>query len=269
MSQLGDKFVAAPGYLSKKFRIDQNTQKLILIRTFPLNLTSAIFYGKILTALPERISLEVLGTGSTRLSQAERVPLGKMAAFAQFGEGVIPEILDISAGTVTQYIPLVLAPIGIGLMPGDNSYCLVENMIEGVTYQVYAIQTPTTSNIAYEYLEQSVLAGDKHRKIDVGGVTNAVFPVQGLQKLVLYYSGAGTCEYTPMELQFMNAEGNDVEILSRSFLSSASQPTDYVSGSMTSEAIILRTNALDKIEVYTDGQLYEYVTIGEIDRNAR
>jgi hypothetical protein len=38
---------------------------------------------------------------------------------------------------------------------------------------------------------------------------------------------------------------------------------------MFSQAIVLLTTALAKVEIHTDGNLYEYVTVGEIDRNAR
>lgn len=272
MSQLGDKFLAASGATSKKFRIDQDVQKLMIVRTFNSGdaAVPSLFYGRVLSALPERVSLEIQGLGSSRLSQGERIPLGKMAAFAQFGEGVIPEIFNVTTGIVRQYIPVVLGRVGVGLTAGDNSYLLLENCTPNITYTVYAIQTPTTGNLVYEYLEQSVLAGDKHRKISVASVTNVVLPVAGLQKLVVTYNGGRSCEYLPEELQFINAEGNDIEILTRSFIQgNLAQPTDYPSGAMSSEAIVLETLSVSQIEVYTDGNLYEYLTVGEINRDAR
>jgi hypothetical protein len=276
MSQLGDKFLASAG-ASKKFRIDQNTQKIMIKRTMPANVMPGAsgglgsLNGQVLTRLPERISLEIQGLGSTRLSQGERIPLGKMAVFAQFGEGVIAEY-GAPDGSVICYIPVVLASVGVGLIAGDNSFILLENPIAGATYEVYAIQTPTVGNLVYEYLEQSVLAGDKHRKVDVRGVRNAVLPVAGLNKVVVYYTGAGICEYTPTELLFLNAEANDIEALYSASSNNAGGAVGLytsVSGSMTSEAIVLSTDVIDQIEVYTDGNLYEYITIGEIDRNAR
>lgn len=275
MSKLGDKYTGVAGG-SKKFRIDQNTQKLMIKRTVPPNKMpgsangSGALDGKTLTRMPERISLEIQGLGSTRLSQGERIPLGKAALFAQFGEGVIAEVID-SEGNATCYIPVVLASIGVGLVAGDNSFILLESPIPGATYEVSAIQTPQVGNLVYEYLEQSVLAGDKHRKIDVRGVRNAVLPVAGLQKLVVYYNGAGTCEYSPEELLFLNAEANDIEVILSSASNNAGGASLYTAlyGSMTSEGIVLSTDVIDQIEVYTNGELYEYITIGETDRNGR
>jgi hypothetical protein len=268
MSQLGDKFISSAGKTTKKFRIDQNAQKLLIIRTFNPNSWTGL-NGRLLNAMPERVSLEIQGLGSTRLSQAERVPLGKMAAYAQFGEGVIAETI-LSDGTIKQYIPIVLAGVGVQLQAGDNSYLLLENCIlTDASYEVYAIQTPTTGNMVYQYLEQSVLGGDKHRKIDVSATRTVVLPVAGLSKLVVYYRGAGTCEYTATELQFLNAEGNDIEVLTSKYSANNLDTQSSVFGSMTSEVIVLKVDAVDQIEVYTDGNLYEYVTIGEIDRDAR
>lgn len=274
MSQLGDKFTGAAG-ASKKFRIDQNAQKIMIKRVISAALIAAApdklgtLSGQVLTRMPERVSLEIQGLGSTRISQGERIPLGKMAVFAQFGEGVIAETGDGSGGVIT-YIPIILASVGVGLIAGDNSYLLLENPIPGATYEVYAIQTPTVGNLVYEYLEQSVLAGDKHRKVDVSGVSNAVLPVAGLNKVVVYYRGAGTCEYTPTELLFLNAETNDVEAMySAPSANGGGGIYTSVTGSMSSEAIVLSTAVIDQIEVYTNGELYEYITIGEIDRNAR
>lgn len=263
MSKLQDTFTASSAQSSKKFRIDQDTQKILIVRTTPVADNAPLALGNgILSTLSERVSLEVQGLGSSRLSQGERIPLGKMAAFAQFGEGVIPEMSTDGGKTLKQFIPVILASVGVGLDAGDNSFILLENCVAGASYEVYAIQTPTVGNLVYEYLEQSVLAGDKHRKISVAGVDNIVMPVAGLQKLVVYYNGGGSCEYTPVELQFINAEGNDIETLS------LVGSTTRVYGSMGSEAIVLKTRLIEKIEVYTDGNLYEYVTIAEIDRNA-
>jgi hypothetical protein len=264
MSQIGEAYTAQGSGKSKKYRIDQDAQKVMIVRT-----TRYILRGMILSTLTERVSLEIQGLGSSRVSQGERIPLGKMAAFAQFGEGVIAESVA-QDGTVKQYIPVVLASVGVGLAAGDNFSLLIENMLDGATYEVFAIQTPTTGNMVYEYLEQSVLAGDKHRKIDVQTTRCAVLPKAGLQKLVVTYNGGRTCEYLPVELAFINAENNDVEVLTRTDVDPGNNEyTSSVTGSMSSEAIILKTDLLSQIEVFTDGNLYEYVTIGEIDRNAR
>lgn len=262
MSQLGESFKASTGNTSKKFRIDQNAQKIMIIRGGGADLD---FSDKVLTGMPEKVSLEIQGLGSSRLSQGERIPLGAMAVFAQFGEGVITQTINGSGQYINQFIPIVLASVGVNLTAGDNSFLLLENCVPGVTYQVFAIQTPTTGNLVYNYVNQSVLGGDKHRKVDVSDVQNLVLPVKGLEKLVVYYLGGATCEYLPNELQFINSEGNDIEI----FTSNAQTGVNSVNGSMTSEAIVLRTEKISQIEVFTDGNLYEYVTILEIDRSAR
>ncbi len=256
--------MATDAIRSKRFRIDQNSQKLMIRRSYvnPLGVVG------ILTSFPERITLEIQGLGSSRLSQAERIPLGKMAVWGQFGEGVIAETIKAD-NSISQNLPIVLASIGVNLAAGDNSSILIENCFPGMTYEVYALQTPTVGNLVYEYLEQSVLAGDKHRKVDVSSALGGVLPVAGLQKLVVTYGGGAQCEYLPEELQFINAEANDIEMLSRRIQANGGFDVYNVTGSMSSEAIVLKFGAITAIEVYTDGALYEYVTIGEIDRNAR
>lgn len=258
--KLQETFVATSGNTSKKFHIEDNVQKLLIIRTFTSGGNTA---GKLITAMPEHVSLEITGLGSSRLSQGERIPLGHMAIFAQFGEGVVHE--EYIGGVTRQFIPVVLASIGVNLGPGDTSHVLLEQCVVGASYEVYAIQTPQTGNLVYEYLLRSVLAGDRTKKILVEGVTNVILPVKGLEKVVAYYRGAGTCTYTPIELRFMNAELNDIENMQYNHETDVSN----VFGSMSSEGIVMRTELLEKFEVFTDNELYEYVTISEIDRNAR
>lgn len=266
MSQLGDAFTATSNNTSKKFRIDQDCQKVLIVRGC-YNGAGGALNGHLLTGLPERLSLEIQGTGSHRVSQGERIPLGKMAAWAQFGEGVVPENTDTN-GSAVQYIPVLLASIGVGLNPGDNSYLLLENCVPGVMYEVYAMQTPTVGTLIYDYQETSVLAGDKHRKVDVSAVIGVVIPNQGLNKLVVTFLGGRQCEYLPLELSFMNAELNDIETLTNFQDLNTGRVTSIVSGSFKSEAIVLKLDKIAQLEFYTDGNLYEYITVGEIDRNA-
>lgn len=273
MSQIGDTFTSTPGNTSKKLRIDQNAQKLLIVRTAGGDgnrLTTWPTTGHLLTRLTERISLEIQGLGSARLSQGERIPLGPIAAFAQYGEGVITEsVVGIAPNTVcTTYLPVVLASVGVELQAGDNSFIFIENAPVGCTYTVFAIQTPTTGNLVYEYMQQSVLGGDKHRKIDVSAVMAAVLPVQGLGKLIVTYNGGRQCEYTPLELSFINSENNDIESMMGTPTTTELQGS-IVSGSLFSEAIVLKLGVITQLEVYTDGNLYEYVTVAEIDRSAK
>lgn len=265
--QIQEPFTATSGNRTKKFRIDQNVQKVLIKRTCPaVNGQPHIIGDELVDGMPEKISLEIQGLGSSRISQGERIPLALMAAFAQFGEGVISEVVDGDNST-RAFIPVVLASVGVGLSAGDQSFLLLENAIEGATYTIFAIQTPTVGNLVYNYVEQQVLAGDKVRKIEVSGVQNAIFRSNGLEKLVVYYRGGQVCTYDPLELQFLNSENNDIEVLTRT-VDGNGKPTYSPSGSMYSQLIVLKTESIQFIEVFTDANLYEYLTIAEIDRNA-
>jgi hypothetical protein len=197
MSQLGEKWAATQSSTSKKFRIDLNTQKLMIVRSGPADKVPDL-QGAILTALTEKISMEIQGLGSSLLTQGQRIPLGPMAAYAQFGEGVIAQ--NTFNGYRYQYIPVVLASVGVELLAGDNAYALIESAIPDVSYEVFAIPTPTTGNLILNYVQQSVNAGDRHRKFDVDNVNHLVLPYAGLQKVVCTYKGGAVNEFSPLEL---------------------------------------------------------------------
>ena len=265
MGKLGDSYVASLGQQSHKFKIDRSLQKLMVVRSHP----SYAMFGQILSALPEIITLENTNSNNQRISNADRVRLGYLACFAQFGEGVIPE--RITAGASRVFIPVVLGRDGQAVTGNDNYTLLIENMVPGATYEVFALETPTTGNRYWDYVQGSVLAGDHQKALDLDGTTAILLPASaGITRATVTFStdaGDRICDYTLEELRFISAETNDIESIAHIEAQSGlvAEGTN-VFGSMTSELVVIMLGPVKHIVFHTDGVLIDYVTVTERSR---
>jgi hypothetical protein len=263
-----DTFTATPGNTKKKFKIDRNTQKLMIVRS---NSSSFSVGPSILGNLFEVVTVENTNSGNQRTNVADRVKLGYLACFAQYGEGVIPE--RIIAGDVTTRIPVVLGRDGYAVTGNDNFSILVENMQVGCTYAVFALETPTTGARYWEYLQSSILAGDHQKAVDVDAASAILLPsAAGISRATVTYAttdGDKTCDYTLEELQFINAEGNDIEVLAVSSADAlpGTQAVTAAYGSSTSELLVIMLGPVKHIVFHTDGSLVDYVIVTERSRH--
>jgi len=261
-----DTFTAQQGSVKKKYKIDRNCQKLLVVRK-----GLQILNGQILSSLPEVLTVENTTSSNNRQSICDRVQLGYLAAFAQFGEGVIPEKTIIRNGQKNSeaYLPVLLGRDGQSVTGNDNYTALFENLIVGSTYDVYALETPTTGVRYWEYLQGSILGGDHQKTVDLDAATAIILPASAhISRATVTFAtteGDKIADYTLEELRFLNAEENDIEIQTTNFDSDEQgSPRSTIShGSMFSEAIVLMLGPIKHITFHTDGTLVDFVTVTE------
>lgn len=271
-----DSFTATAGNQKKKFKIDRNAQKLMIVRR---GAASGAVMGRLLTQLPETLTIENQNTANQRASVADRIQLGFMASFAQYGEGLIPEISNTE--TVVTRLPVVLGRDAFGITGDDTFTLLMENLVVGYTYDVFALEAPATGSRYWQYQQGSILAGDHSKSLDLDAASAIILPnysgggilgaSTGLIRASVTYattSGDKICDYTMEELLFLNAENNDIETMSTHY--ATGQPvevaTSTVYGSMGSEVMVLMLGSIKHIVFHTDGRLIDYVTVTERSR---
>ena len=248
----------------------------MVVRRGPANVA---VLGRLLTQLPETLTIENQNNANQRASVADRIQLGFLASFAQYGEGVIPEVANTE--TVVTRLPVVLGRDAFGITGDDNFTLLLENLVVGCTYDVYALEAPSTGSRYWQYQQGSILSGDHSKSLDLDAASAIILPSYngggingastGLIRASVTYAttdGDKICDYTMEELLFLNAENNDIETISTKY--ATGQPievaTSIVYGSMGSEAMVLMLGSIKHIVFHTDGRLIDYVTVTERSR---
>jgi hypothetical protein len=258
------KWTASANERSKKVRIDEDVQELLIIRN-----SSQIVGGQLATGCPETVAIELQdANGNIKYITENDVTLGEMAVYSQFGEGVIPEFVSKDGALPEQSVVrlgLKLASIGIDVQPEDKLYVTIGGAIVGGEYTFEVIETPLVGTNVYQYTKQVILEGTKKQTLDVDDVEAIIFPTtsSSIKKITVQFTNGKTCEYTIPVLQYLNSRANDCEV-QQIDSSYEDKPLTFNYGSMTSQFVVLKLGSITEIRVETTGDKVEFVTVKEI-----
>lgn len=253
-------FAATAAKTSERAVIGVPTRKLVV------TIIAAAANDLLLSALTERISIEINSKSGEKLQSLPNITLASLGHFSQQGEGAI-HVTKLADGKFQGEYTVTLTPLyGIKLSSELELELTLAGARPNFTYKVSAKPEPITGTLLYKFDQRVVNQGTTLSNLPATTIKALILPDSAeLERIDVHYVNGTTSTLNRDEIKADNNDKNDAVMF---------VDREPALGVICTQAITAKNagylflNLIDaqRVTLYTGGGVYTYTSVQEIER---